>query len=504
MHIVMVASECEPFAKTGGLADVVDALSRALGRSGHEVEVFLPRYRGVEPPPNAERLTVSVPRGRDPAEGPIGEGDRAMVDVLTGQADGYRIRLVDHPYDFDRPELYAEEGRDYPDNGARFTLLGRAAIETLRAEGRAPDIFHGHDWQSGPLLLHLRHTYRDDPIVGRAATILTCHNLAFHGWVPRDRAWQLDLPATVGAADGIDLLREGILVADLVNTVSPTYAEGSRSPEFGAGLDDILRRLGDRYIGILNGIDTDLWDPERDEIIAARFSRTDPRGKRSCKTDLLARHGLGSGEDGWGPRGAPVFGMVGRLDPQKGFDLLTGAAERLAEAGGRLVVLGTGSHELLSGLQELAARLSDRISVMDRFDRDEARRIYAGADAFVMPSRFEPCGQGQMIALRYGTIPLVRKTGGLADTVIDADADAERGNGFVFEPADPDALLEAASRLMQAYRDEPRWTELMARGMAIDWSWARHAREYVSAYKRAIEIRSAAISLPGGAAAGAS
>ena len=484
----MVASECEPFAKTGGLADVVDALARALGRLGHEVEVFLPLYRGVRPPPQVERLSVAVPRGSEPA-GRSGEeiaDGLAEVTVISGQADGYRIRLVEHAPSFDRPELYAVDGRDYPDNGARFSLLGRAMLETLRTEGRPADVIHGHDWQAGPALLLQRHRYADDPTVGGAASLLTCHNLAYHGWVPREQAWQLDLPPSVGSADGVDLLGEGIATADIVNTVSPTYAEESRTAEYGAGLDDLLRALGDRYQGILNGLDTELWDPATDRVIAANFSADDLSGKADCRADLAGRHGLDlSG-------GAPLLGMVGRLDPQKGFDLVTGAADELLRVGARIIVLGTGDHALLTGLKQVAAGQPDRLVVLDRFDRDEARRIYAGSDIFLMPSRFEPCGQGQMIALRYGTLPLARRTGGLADTVFDADADPERGNGFAFEAATPAALLDAARRGMRAYADRERWLSFQRRGMAIDWSWRGPALRYLGAYERALLSRRAA------------
>ena len=248
----------------------------------------------------------------------------------------------------------------------------------------------------------------------------------------------------------------------------------------GGGVDDLLRALGDRYSGIVNGIDTELWDPATDTTLPATFSRDDLAGKAVCRSDLAARHGLD-------PDG-PIFGMVGRLDPQKGFDLVTGAAERLVAAGGRLIVLGTGDHGLVGGLQALAARLPDRIVVIDRFDRDEARRIYAGSDAFLMPSRFEPCGQGQMISLRYGTVPVVRRTGGLADTVFDADAQPD-GNGFVFGPAEPGALLDAATRAIAAWRDRPRWSALMSRGMAIDHSWDGPAAQYEALYQRGLAMR---------------
>jgi starch synthase len=478
----MVASECEPFAKTGGLADVVDALSRELGRQGHEVDVYLPLYRGVRPPPDARRtdLTVQAPAPRAGADPTGGSG----VALVTGQANGYRVRLVDHPPSFDRAGLYGDATGDYPDNGRRFALLGRACLAAIGADAHPTDALHGHDWQSGPALMLAR--------AARApASILTCHNLAYHGWVPPGEAGSLGLPGAEPGREGIDLLREGIRSADLVNTVSPTYARETLQPEFGAGVDDLLRALGDRYVGILNGIDPELWDPATDPVIARRYSASDPSGKAACKDDLLARHGLAAGTDEWGTRGAPLLGMVGRLDPQKGFDLLTRAAPRLVDAGARIVALGTGDHSLIRDLQVFGEQRPDRVAVVERFDRDEARRIYAGADLFLMPSRFEPCGQGQMISLRYGTVPLVRYTGGLADTVFDADADRERGNGFVFGPATADALAQAAERAMRAYRDASRWQGLMQRGMAEDFSWKPSAALYVAAYERAIALRAA-------------
>jgi starch synthase len=510
VHIAMVASECEPYAKTGGLADVVDGLARELGRQGHDVDVYLPFYRGVQPPEGATRTTFGVPRGADPAQGPDDLGDVATVDLVSGQASGYRIRLVDHPYSFARRGYYGEGGSDYPDNAARFALLGRTALEAVGREGRPLDILHGHDWQAGPALLLQRHRYADNPLVSRAGSVLTCHNLAYHGWVPRAVAWQLDLPERVGGPTGVDLLREGIAIADLVNTVSPTYAEESRGPEFGAGLDDLLRSLGDRYIGILNGLDQALWDPATDAALAARYSADDPGGKAICKRDLASRLGLEISSPvpvpatsasrptapeatptPWDERGGPLFGMIGRLDPMKGFDLVTAAAPTLLNAGARLVVLGTGDHTLVSGLQDLAAQAPDRLALLERFDRDEARRIYAGADIFLMPSRFEPSGQGQMISLRYGTLPLVRRTGGLADTVRDVDAEPAHGNGFVFSAAEPAALIQTAERAIRAYRDGSRWSELVRRGMREDFSWARPAAQYVAAYERAVELRKA-------------
>lgn len=468
----MVASECEPFAKTGGLADVVDALSRALGGLGHEVDVYLPRYRGVEPPGPADELRLAVPT--------VG-GSAEVVRLLSAPADGYRLRLVDHPASYDRADFYVTDGADYPDNGARFSLLGRTALEAIRAERRPVDVVHGHDWEGAPALLLLRERYAADALLAPAARVLTCHNLAYHGWVPRAAvAAQLDLPAAIGGPAGADLLRAGIGATDIANTVSPTFAAESRRPGGGAGLEDALTALGDRYLGILNGLDYELWDPATDAALPAGYSAEDLTGKAACRRALCEEVAI----DGDGP----LLGMVSRLDPQKGFDLVTAAAPRLVEMGARLVVQGTGQAGLLAGLESLAAAQPGRVAVIGRFDRDLARRIYAGADAFLMPSRFEPCGQSQMIAMRYGTLPIVRATGGLIDTVTDADADAAAGNGFAFGPAEPDAFVDACRRALAALADPARRRALQARAMAARFSWDRSARQYVSAYRRAVAL----------------
>jgi starch synthase len=482
MRIVMISSECEPYAKTGGLADVVDALARALGQLGDHVDVYLPRYRGLAVPDGAVSTPLRVPLGADGA---------VDVSIVTAQGDGYRLRLVDHPESYDRPDLYGGPAGDYPDNGARFALLGRAALEQVRADGEPVDMLHGHDWQSGPALLLLRHVYGDDPLLRDTASMLTCHNLAYHGWVAREAAGPLGLPADVGTSDGVDLLREGVRVADIVNTVSPTYAEESKTPEFGAGLDDVLRERGDRYIGIINGIDTKLWDPATDRALAATYSIDDITGKTIAKRTLMERLEIvaAAEDEGWDERGAPLFGLIGRLDPQKGFDLLAGAAGDLLSMGVRIAVLGSGDSRLIEGLRAQALGREDRLSVNERFDRDLARQIYAAVDVFVMPSRFEPSGQGQMISLRYGSVPLVRATGGLADTIVDEDEDAVNGNGFTFLPATSAALVEAAERALKAYRDADRWDALRRRGMAQDFSWNGPARQYLDAYARAREIR---------------
>ena len=391
--------------------------------------MFLPRYRSVPEPEAATVLgstSLAVPDPRAVA-------GSSTVEIIDVAADGYRLRLVDHPAAFDRAGFYGDAAGDYADNAWRFGLYARAALETLRAEGRPVDVLHLHDWQAGPAAIFRERWYADDPIIGRAAMVMTLHNLAYHGWTANRALAQLGLRPGDGApgqnADGIDLLAAGIEVAEIVNTVSPGYAREALTPEFGMGLDGLLRSRGDRFIGILNGLDNEVWDPARDDVLAAPFSRGDLAGKAACRADLLTRNGMDPADDG------PVIGMIGRLDPQKGFDLLAGAAPALLARGARLIVQGSGHPSLADPFRALAAKSPGKVALIERFDREMARRIYAGADFFAMPSRFEPCGQGQMIALRYGTPPIVHRTGGLADTVIDESRHPGEGTGFVFDEA---------------------------------------------------------------------
>ncbi len=488
LRIAFLTAECEPWAKTGGLADVTDALARALGTVGDAidapVDVFLPRYRGV-PEPAAEailderELAVPDPRART---------GTTTVTVTDVAANGYRLRLIDHPPAFDRAAFYGDAAGDFTDNAWRFGLYGRAALETLRADGRPVDVLHLHDWQAGPVAILRDLRYGDDPIIGRAAIVTTLHNLAYHGWTGNDRLVQLGLRPGDGVPgqnpDGVDLLAAAIEAAEIVNTVSPGFAREALTPEFGMGLDGLLRRTGDRFIGILNGLDNAVWDPSTDGDLAAPYARSDRTGMAACRADLLGRAGMDAADDG------PVLGMIGRLDPQKGFDLLADAAPTLLAHGWRLIVQGAGHPSLADPFRVLAEASPGRIAFIEAFDRAMARRIYAGADAFAMPSRFEPCGQGQMIALRYGTPPIVHRTGGLADTVIDTTSAPGTGTGFVFDQPTPTALIDACDRAATLRRDAAAWEALLDRGMAVDFDWVTgSAPRYVEAYERAVAIR---------------
>jgi starch synthase len=492
IRVVFLASECEPWAKTGGLADVVDALARALGQAAGgaletPVDVFLPRYRSIDVPEGSTSRPVDVPD-------PHALGGRTRVQIIDVAADGYRLRLVDHPAAYDRAGFYGDGTRDFPDNAWRFGLFCRAALEALRLEGRPPDVLHLHDWHTGPAAILRDTTYRDDPALGDPAILLTVHNLAYHGWTPLERLAELGLAPGDGVvepeAPGLDLLGTAIERAELVNTVSPGFAAEATTPAFGMGLDGALRAKGDHFVGILNGLDVDLWDPAADPVLAATYGPGSLGGKAACRADLLARLELDR------EPGGMVLGMIGRLDPQKGFDLLAAAAPGLLDDGTRLVVQGSGDPALVLPLRELAARHPGRIALVERFDREMARRIYGGVDAFLMPSRFEPCGTGQMIAMRYATPPIVHATGGLADTVLDVTEAPRAGTGFVFREATPAALLDACRRAAALHGARgPAWGELQARGMAaglaFDWRTGSAPR-YVEAYRRAIAIRRAA------------
>jgi starch synthase len=486
MRVMFIAAECEPFAKVGGLGDVVDALARALGNVpgalDEPVEVFLPRYRTVPLQADAdEPIVVSVP-GRRSRDG------TSNVGIHSLPADGYRLRLVDHPPAFDRGGIYGDTPAGYRDNSWRFALLTRAALEARRAEGRAVDMIALHDWHACPAVLQRDLVHPGDPLIGAAAMTLTIHNLSYQGWTPRHEVARLGLGRLPAgwARDGVNLLAEGIRRVEAVNAVSPGYAREILQPDLGLGLDGDLRARGDSFTGIANGLDQGLWDPATDATLAAGYGRDDLAGMVACRADLCQRLGFDPADDG------PILGVIGRLDPQKGFDLVAGAAPGLVARGARIVALGTGDPELVAGMRAAAAAAPDRVAMIERFDRDLARRIYAGADLFLMPSRFEPCGQGQMIAMRYGTPPVARRTGGLGDTIIDVDADPAGGTGFLFDEATTAGLEAACERAFAVRADPVRWTELVRRAMAVDWSWERQAAPaYAAMFRRAIEARRA-------------
>ena len=468
----MIGSEAVPFAKTGGLADVLGALPVALARLGWLVTLVLPRYRSANAGTLVERFPVT-----------IGAFTAEVRFFEAPLADGARALLVDCPELYDRAGVYGEGNADYPDNPLRFAMLARAALE-FAARRAAPSVVHAHDWQSGLAPVYLKTLYATHPVVGGTPSVFTIHNLAYQGlfeptWLPRlDLPWDLFTIDQLEFWGHISFLKGGINHAEIVTTVSATYAKEIQTRDVGAGFDGILRRRSADLAGILNGIDTEQWDPARDSYLPQPFSAADLDAKAASKREVLARYGLPTDDR---TLARPLVGMISRMVDQKGFDLIAAIADVLPRLDATFVVLGTGEKRYEDLWTGLASAHPDRIGARIGFDEPLAHLIEAGADIFLMPSRFEPCGLNQMYSLRYGTIPVVRGVGGLADTVRDGVT------GFVFLEYSGAALLEALERALALYADRRRWRAMQAAAMAQDHSWDRSAREYVKIYERAIQ-----------------
>jgi starch synthase len=479
-HILMVASEATPWAKTGGLADVVGALPAALDRLGHHVTTVLPRYRSVHVP---ESATHDRPVR-------IGSLDiQTRFHVIT-ESPRRRVVFVDVPRYFDRPGLYGDASGDYPDNAERFALLSTAALDFAQhdAAGRRVDVVHAHDWQGGLAPTLLATWPGRWPALSSAGRVFTIHNLAYQGLFPRDMVPALGLPREVFHIDRgefwgkFSVLKAGINDSDEITTVSPTYARETQTRAFGSGLEGVLAARADRYTGILNGIDADVWNPATDRFLPARYDAGDLTGKRICKRVLLERFHLPVGDDALH---RPLMGMVSRLVDQKGLDLFEAAAPSLVELDATGVFLGSGESRYEALLRRLAAAHPVRVGVHIGFDEPLSHLIEAGSDMFLMPSRFEPCGLNQMYSLRYGTVPIVHAVGGLDDTIQPYTARARRANGFKFHEPTPEALVRTVRQAVRLYRDRHAWQRLMLQGMTEDHSWAPPAKEYVKVYRRA-------------------
>jgi starch synthase len=474
MRILMVASEAAPYAKTGGLADVVGALPRALSRLGHAVDVVMPRYRGIGAGEPAGTLTVPL----------VG---RVVETAVRAVSDGgNRTLFVDHEGYFDRDYLYGAVGHDYPDNPERFAFLCRAAVEWAAASGYRYDVLHGHDWQAALLPVWQRHV--DAPALRGIPCVFTIHNLAYQGvfdasWLPRlGLGWEWMHINALEYWNRISLLKGGILFSRLVTTVSPRYALEIQTSDYGFGFDGILRSRADDLVGILNGIDYDQWDPARDPYLPEPFDAFRLDGKQAARRAVLEAFGLPADPEGK----RPLVGMISRLVDQKGFDLLSELSDELPRLNASFVLLGTGERRYEDLWLALAARHPDRVSARIGFDEGMAHRIEGGADLFLMPSRFEPCGLNQMYSLRYGTLPVVRATGGLYDTVRNFDASTGSGTGFTFEEYTPQALLTTLRWALQTYENRPVWRGMQVAAMREDFSWDASAREYVKVYERAV------------------
>jgi starch synthase len=479
MNILYLSSEVYPYSKTGGLADVAGSLPKALDRLGHKVTVVTPFYSGINSDTHvlARRLrTVEVPLGESVERVGLYEGRLA--------ASGARVLLLDHPASFARPGLYGEGSNDYADNPRRFGLFCRAAMELPSALGFRPDIVHANDWTTALALYYLKRTCRDDAHVGRARAVLTVHNLAYQGNFERRWVDELDLDWSDFSMAGFEFwgnfsfLKAGLSVADLITTVSQRYAREILTPEHGHRMEGVLQAHAQRLVGITDGIDNGTWSPGIDRRLAATYTADRLDGKAACKAALQKRVGLALRP------GTPLFCTTSRITAQKGFGLLADALPELLAMDLQVVVLGQGDAELEGRLRELSGRHPGRLTVLTVHDETLAHQVMAGSDFCLVPSLSEPCGTTQLHAMRYGTLPVVHRVGGLDDTVIDIDPVTGTGTGFKFSPGSVEALVAAVRRALSCHAQPALMEKLIRNAMSEDFSWAQTAARYDTAYKR--------------------
>jgi starch synthase len=488
MHIVFAASECVPFAKTGGLADVVGALPPELVKRGHQVTVYLPLYATVRPHLAGEwkyavrSITI-----------PFEHYNRFVGIVDGGKRNGVQYYFVDCPELFDRPGLYGTKEGDYPNNWERFGLFCRAVLEATKQLG-VPQVFHVHDWQAALIPVYLRTVYNADPVLSRAGVVLTIHNAGYQGWFPpliTERLlfpWEIFTMDKVEQFDDFNFLKGGLVYSDILTTVSRKYAQEIQTEEFGEKLDGVLRGRAADLRGILNGVDYTQWDPATDGHLTAHYTPDDLSGKQACCADLLHAFGLEKVGDE-----TPVIGIVSRFAQQKGFDLLAKIAGKLTERDVAVVALGSGEPDYERFFRSWAFRNPGQVAVEIGYNDALAHKIEAGADMFLMPSRYEPSGLNQMYSLKYGTVPVVRATGGLDDTIEEWNAERGTGTGFKFEGLSADGLLAAIDRALAAFADKIGWKKLMRNGMARNYSWAGPAKEYAALYEEVARRRDKAV-----------
>ena len=480
LRVLVIASEAVPFVKTGGPADVIGALPRALSRLGHDVRVVLPRYTSIDP--ERWQLRPSV----DDLVVPMNHASERVSVLATPETEPVPFYFIDSEHYLQREKLYG-----YGDDGERFILFCRAALEFTRRIGWAPDVIHCHDWHTAIIPNWMKTIYRADSFFAHTATVYTIHNLAYQGifgyrilevaGLAEEGFLYVEIPEL---ADVVDLMGRGIHYADVVSTVSPRYAREILTAEFGERLDPVLRERKDRLYGILNGIDMQQHDPATDKYLAAHYDAFSLDQRPANKRALQEQVKLPISQ------GTPLIGIISRLTDQKGFDLLDQTVIPMLEQGVQIVVSGTGDQHYHSMFQRLAAHYPQQVSVHLTFNLETSARIYAGSDMLLMPSRFEPCGLTQMLAMRYGSIPIVHRTGGLADTVQEFDPATETGNGFSFVKYDPFHLFAAVMRALEAYKFTDLWQHLMQRAMLADYSWDASAERYVALYRRALELQS--------------
>jgi starch synthase len=486
LNIVMASSEAVPYAKTGGLADVVGALAIELTKLGHHVTLLMPDYRGrVTDESRQLAMRLSVPMDGTPVNVTVEEENVPVTGVL------HRLRVLFVRYDpyFDRSGLYQQDHHDYPDNLERFVLFSRAVLEIVRglmeAREEKVDVLHLHDWQTALCAVYLKTLSHEYEGLERLKVLLTLHNLGYQGIFPGQQFVKTGLPPSLFSPSGLEFygsvncLKGGIIFSDAVSTVSPTYAKEIMTAEYGCGLDGVLASRADGVKGITNGIDVAAWNPKNDSYLPAQYTAADLSGKQACKRALQRELGLPN-------RDVPLLAVIGRLTFQKGFDLLIDVIPELMSLDTQIVVLGTGDQHLEQQFIAANAKYPDRIGLCLSFNEGMAHRIEAGSDMLIMPSRYEPCGLSQLYSLRYGTVPIVRRTGGLADTVVPfrpSTVKSKCATGFHFIDASTDSLLSALLLSLHVYKEQQAWQSLIHAGMKADLSWDRSAKQYVDLYR---------------------
>ncbi len=476
LKILYASAEVVPFAKTGGLADVAGALPQVLAQMGHDVRIVMPRYSCIDAVKFAIRPVTDsflIPHGGDAIPMRIDQSD-AIAGVPT--------YLLANDYLYDRSSLYGQ-----PDDDHRFIAFCRGIIEMFDHLGWVPDVINCNDWHTGLVPVYLKTLYADSPL-GDIATLYTIHNLAYQGCFDRQVMELAGLPWELFTWDRlefwgqINFMKAGLVFADAISTVSEQYAREIQTPEYGDGLEGVMQYRHEDLCGIINGIDYEIWNPRHDALIPATFTPEDRTGKAQCKRTLQEEMGLEVN-----PR-IPLFGLISRLSAQKGLDLLEIALPKLlAENAMQVMVLGTGDEHFHTLLTQLAKAYPEKLAVSLKFDNGLAHRIYAGSDAFLMPSYYEPCGLGQMISLAYGTVPVVRATGGLADTITEIRPRSSKGNGFLFTDYSAKGLTAAVQRALRCYADPTRWDIVMANAFACHYSWQASANKYVKAYQHSMK-----------------
>ena len=479
MKILIASPEIFPFVKTGGLADVTGALPKALRDLGVEVRVILPKHKGIEElgfPMRYHNHKISC------------QVSQSFVDaeVVESEYDGITAYLVEKDEYYYRDYLYSTPDGDYLDNAERFIFFAKSILEAIKVTGYVPDILHCNDWETALAPVFLKTLHQNDPELGKIATLLTIHNLGYQGifWHYDmhllNIGWEYFTPEYLEFFGHINFLKGGIVAADILNTVSRQYSREIQTSEFGHGLDGVLKTRHQDLYGIINGIDYDDWNPETDKNIPVNFKINDQSNKKTCKKALQEAFGLPAKQD------VPLIATISRLADQKGFDLIADSMEEMLALGTQYVVLGTGERKYHDLFTDLAKQNPGSFAVKIAYNNKLAHLMEAGADMFLMPSRYEPCGLNQLYSLKYGTVPVVRGVGGLEDTIIDASRSPETGTGFKFYDYTKEAMLDAVGRALYVYRDPAKWASLVTRCMKEDFSWKKSAQEYVELYKKAI------------------